>query len=451
MNQSQIDQVKGHVDDYFSIDLSGMLANAYSESIDLNDVIIGQYSAKEFLSMSNKVFSQFREELGNSYIKALPFQYNFHNEYGNANLHQDLANYLAQVKADNFAGAITHLNRLVHYQAINGFWEKSKRKYFRVTEATLSEEKERIDLASKHLEKVSKDLNKFIDAITIQKDELSNFTHAKKKELAEIESLLDASRQHSNEISNLHTSATSLIEKINSLLEVTSEKKEESEELLLEARNSSKELLEIIKSYTTDIERQNKNYSKLETLFNESLSFIEGKKDYFEERNKYLDDLIGREVGASLFETFKQRKKELAPSVKFWKWSVPVMAIATIAWIFFLFGNGNISEITIEVFSINTLKTIPAIFLLLFSISQYSKERHFQEEYAFKSAVALTINAYADQLNDIANKDRLIMDSVSEIYKTPIDQPKHKEKDSKAAIETAKGLADVAKGLVNKH
>lgn len=42
------------------------------------------------------------------------------------------------------------------------------------------------------------------------------------------------------------------------------------------------------------------------------------------------------------------------------------------------------------------------------------------------------------------------MDSVNEIYKTPIDQPKHKEKDSKAAIETARGLADVAKGLVNK-
>ena len=140
-----------------------------------------------------------------------------------------------------------------------------------------------------------------------------------------------------------------------------------------------------------------------------------------------------------------------SPSVTFWKWSVPVMAIATIAWIFFLFGNGNVSGMSIEVFAINSLKTIPALFLLLFSISQYTKERNFQEEYAFKSAVALTVNAYADQLNEVTNKDKLIMDSVNEIYKTPIDQPKYKEKDSKAAIETAKGLADVAKGLVNKN
>lgn len=451
MNQSQIDQVKGHIDSYYSIDLSELLANAYSDYTDLNDVKIGEYSAKEFLSISNKVFNQFREELQGSYIKSLPFQYNFHNEYANGNLHQDLANYIANVNSSNFAAALTHLHRLVHYQAINGFWEKSKRKYFRASEASLSEEKERIELASKHILKVSEDLNKYIEEIAQQKDDLSNFTLTKRKELDEIEALLVAARQHNTEITNLHTSATSLIEKINSLLDVTDEKKEESEELLQEARKSSKELLEIIKSYTVDIEKQNKNYTKLDTLFNEKLQFVEEKREFFEERNKYLSDLIEREVGASLFETFKQRKKELAPSVTFWKWSVPIMAIATIAWIFFLFGNGNISEITIEVFGINTLKTIPALFLLLFSISQYSKERHFQEEYAFKSAVALTVNAYADQLTEPSNKDKLIMDSVGVIYKTPIDQPKSKDKDSKAAIETAKGLADVAKGLVNRH
>jgi len=450
MNQSQIDQIKGHIDNYFSIDLSGLLASTYSDSTDLNDVKIGEYSAKEFLSMSNKVFSQFREELDTSYIKALPFQYNFHNEYGNANLHQDLASYLAQINANNFPATVVHLNRLIHYQAINGFWEKSKRKYFKASESSLIDEKERIDLASKHIRKVSESLNEFIEAIGLQKDELSNFTLAKKKELAEIESLLGASRQHNSEITNLNTSAVSLVEKINSLLEVTDEKKDESEALLLEVRDSSKELLEIIKSYSADIDKQNKNYSNLETAFNEKLQFVEGKKEYFEERNQYLDDLIGREVGASLFETFKQRKRELAPSVTFWKWSVPVMAVSTIAWIFFLFGNGSISDISIEIFFINSLKTIPALFLLLFSISQYSKERHFQEEYAFKSAVALTINAYADQLNEVTNKDKLIMDSVSEIYKTPIDRPKYKEKDSKAALETAKGLADVAKGLVNR-
>ena len=57
-----------------------------------------------------------------------------------------------------------------------------------------------------------------------------------------------------------------------------------------------------------------------------------------------------------------------------------------------------------------------------FVISQYTKERHFQEEYAFKSAVALTVNSYAEQLKTNDNKDKLIMDSVDKIYRTPIDK-----------------------------
>lgn len=448
MNQSQIDQVKGHIDSYYSIDLSELLANAYSDHTDLNEAKIGEYTAKEFLSISNKVFNQFREELQGSYIKALPFQYNFHNEYANGNLHQDLSSYIANINASNFAAALTHLHRLVHYQAINGFWEKSKRKYFRAAEASLSEEQDRIDLASKHLQKVSEDLNKFIESVQLEKESLSNFTLAKKKELTEIESLLVASRQHNAEITDLHTAATSLIEKINSLLETTDEKKDESEVLLREARTSSKELLEIIKAYTSEIEKQNKTYLKLENDFNSKLSFVEDKKEYFEERNSYLNDLIEREVGASLFETFKQRKKELAPSVRFWKWSVPVTVIATIAWIFFLFGNGSLEAISYQIIIINSLKALPAIGLLLFSISQYTKERQYQEEYAFKSAVALTVNSYADQLQVPANKDNLIMNAVSSIYKNPVITTR--SKDSKSISEATKELLDVAKSVLPK-
>ena len=169
----------------------------------------------------------------------------------------------------------------------------------------------------------------------------------------------------------------------------------------------SKKLTAAIKS---TLDEYTEMLSTLNTDYETSLEIVKSKTEYFEERNNYLNALIGREVGASLFETFKQRKTELAPSVNFWKWTVPIMTVATIAWIFFLFGNGNISDISLQVFGINTIKTIPAVFLLLFSISQYSKERYFQEEYAFKSAVALTVNAYADQLKDAANKDKLIME-----------------------------------------
>lgn len=54
--------------------------------------------------------------------------------------------------------------------------------------------------------------------------------------------------------------------------------------------------------------------------------------------------------------------------------------------------------------------------------AQYSRERSLWEEYAFKAAVALTINPYADKLDGIENnklKQQLIIDSIMNVYSKP--------------------------------
>ncbi len=450
MDQNQINQVKAVIETYSSLDVEKLIADSYKDQKDLDSVKIGEFSAIELVASLNKVFVQFKEELDTTYAKSLPFQYNFHNEFGSGNLHADLNQIIAYIQRNQFPNIPPYLNRIIHYQAINGFWEKSKRKYFNPKDKSFAKESERIDIVSKHLESLLGESNIFFASIRQKEEELGNFIKQKKSQLSEIESLLIAARQHAGEINELNSKSATLTEKISALAETSSEKEESIIELLTtikKQQTDSRELTSVIK---TTLDEYTAMLSVLNADYETNLDEVKSKTEYFEERNNYLNALIGREVGVSLFETFKQRKAELVPSVNFWKWTVPVMAVATIAWIFFLFGNGNISDITLQIFGINTLKTIPAVFLLLFSISQYSKERNFQEEYAFKSAVALTVNAYADQLKDAANKDKLIMNSVAEIYKTPIDAPKHKDKESKAAFETAKGLADVAKGLVNK-
>lgn len=450
MNKKQIDIVKSHVDAYMTLDLPELLAETYAGTTDLSTVQIGEYTAKEFLSASNKVFNQFREEISTVYAKALPYQYHFHNEYGAADLNQDFSAYFTHVNSKQFGNAITHLNRLIHYQAINGFWEKSKRKYFRHSEASVAEEKERIDLVSQHLEAVSGQLEGLLAELEGSKSDLEAFTNAKSSELNEIESLLEANRTHSNEIGEIHNKASGVVEKINALLAAADEKRDESEELLSGVRKESQGLKGTIEQLEQTIQKQAVTFDKLKADFGSKLSFVEGKTEFFEERNSYLDDLIGREVGASLFETFKQRKKELGSSIGFWKWSVPVTALACIVWIFFLFGNGDLSNLSWQVILINSLKALPALALLLFAISQYTKERNFQEEYAFKSAVALTVNSYADQLKDETNQDRLIMDSVEQIYRTPIGGKESKTKELASLGSTAQSLVDEVKSLVGK-
>jgi len=448
MNQHQKNQVQGHIDRYFQLNITDLISTSYP-SIEEGKVIIGEYTAKEFLSISNKVFNQFSEELKGIYFKALPYQYQFQNEFGGADLNTDLANFISYLESNRFPNALTHLHRLIHYQAINGFWEKSKRKYFRQSEETVNSEKERIELVSKQLEKSTSEFSALLKEIESSKDGLSQFTVAKQKELSEIESLLASARNNSSEISELHTSATSTTGKISSLLDASDEKKSESDELHQDSRETLKQIKSTMKKQEQTLKIQLEDFEGLKSKFEENLVFIESKSEYFIERNGYLDDLIGREVGVSLFETFKQRKGEIGSSIGFWKWSVPVTTIVTIIWIFFLFGNGDLSDLSWQIILINSFKALPVIGLLLFSISQYTKERNFQEEYAFKSAVALTINSYADQLQGKENKDKLIMDSVSSIYRTPLASKTHKDtEEAKTLIKSTKELTDIARSIM---
>lgn len=445
MNQNQITQVKGHLDEFSSIDLSNEVASKYGDNADLASIAIGEYTAREYVSLVRKVFSQFNEEISTVYVKALPFQYNYQNEYGNGNLNQDLAGILNHIKGKNLAASVAHLNRLIHYQAVNGFWEKSKRKYFRSSEISVQEDKDRIDLVSKHMEKVSDRLDNLVSSVDEQKNEINRFLISKKSELSEIESLLAAARQHSNEINEIYTKSATLEEKIISILNQSEQKKDSAYKLNNEIEKLLSELSEIIQKNKESLESQHKVYESLASSFKNKLELVESKQEYFEERNKYLDDLIGREVGASLFETFKQRKKELVSSIGFWKWSVPITAVVAVLWIFFLFGNGDLSNLSWQAVLVNSLKALPAVGLLLFSISQYSKERNFQEEYAFKSAVALTVNSYADQLSEDSNKDKMIMESVSQIYRSPIYHKLKSKEESKSFSTTVSELTDGVK------
>lgn len=444
MNKNQINKIKDKLDVFSKIDLGKMIAVKYKVGVDLTRILIGEYSVNEYVSAFGEVLKNFREEIDGVYAKAMPFEYHFQNEYGSGDLLQELDALLHEIATEDFPASTLTLNKLIHYQAINGFWEKSKRKYFRSSEISVQEAKDRVDLVSKHLDEESKRLSGLIGYIYDEKDELSRFIRSKGSELSEIESLLEAARKHTDAISEMHTKSATLDVRITSLLEQAEEKKHSTNELVDKSKVLLSEVAELLKESKNENESQKKVYDKLGGDFNEKLSFFESKKEYFEERNQYLDDLIEREVGASLFETFKQRKKELVTSIGFWKWTVPVTAIATIAWIFFLFGNGDLSNLSWQVILVNSLKALPSIGLLLFAISQYVKERNFQEEYAFKSAVALTVSSYAEQLTEKGNKDKMIMESVGQIYKSPIHH-KYDAKDASALSSAVKKYVETDK------
>ena len=143
MDQNQINQVKATLENYSSIDVEKLIAEAYKDNKDLSSVNIGDFTAIELVSTLNKAFAQLEEELDTTFAKSLPFQYDFRNEYGSGNLTNDLNQIITYIQGNQFTNIPAFLNRIIHYQAINGFWGKSKRKYFSLKEKNLFEETER--------------------------------------------------------------------------------------------------------------------------------------------------------------------------------------------------------------------------------------------------------------------------------------------------------------------
>lgn len=276
--------------------------------------------------------------------------------------------------------------------------------------------------------------------------------------------------EYLSKLANTHDESNRLLIKINSLVKISENNNNEVNVILSEANaitNDYKrakidieqihnEINLLLHQTENEISSQkdtwNMKYEEVDKRyddFEQKSKIVEDKAIFFEERNNYLNELIGREVGTSLFKTFNQRKNEISPSLKIWQISVWVASFIAIIVIFAIFTNffglfGAPSHtFTWQEIIVNAIKSSPAIFLLYYTISQYNKERNFQEEYAFKSAAALTIKAYADILKDDAKKDELILRSVSGVYRSPIINKYNTKSDLNS-------LTDLAKELIGK-
>jgi len=450
MNIPQRDQLIQIIEGFDVDELKASLAEYCKDEEDINATLINGIPVAYYLSLTTKVIKQLHQELEDSGYITLPTAYSYGGEIGNGNLVSDLSSLISHINSENFNASTQFLLRLAHYQRVNGFWELNIRRTIKKSEKKITEETESLELQKIVIRERIEELKDIKSEAEQYKNNVLTFLNENSSQVKTLEAALQNLINQSDNINNMYTNASNVVEKINSQLSLGESKRKDIESL----HDESKEELSDIKSKLSEIKNENNDninvFNALKSSFEEKLSFVEDKHSLFIERNKYLDDLIGREVGASLFETFKQRKNELSPSVTFWKFAVPLLAFFCIVWVFLLFHWSEPQQIDYKILLINSLKALPAIGLLLFGIAQYGKERNFQEEYAFKSAVALTLNSYAEQLLSDENKDALILASVSSIYKSPIHQSKIKIEDGKSAVESLSDLISKIKEIKPK-
>ena len=457
MNNNQIKDIKNRIESFNQLKIDEILSSVFQNQ-DIQNLRIGQYTVPEYKSILKRLFKQLNNEINENGVY-LPFQYNFQNEFGSGTLDNDIqyiVNLVNSRNLNNLNNSIAFVNRLIYYQLINGFWDKSTRKIHKHNEIKINELQEQLEFTGKQLNLNSQELRKQITLLQTEKENLGNFINQKHQELQQIKINLQTSNTESSQISQLLNVSTSTNEKINSILSQQNQNLETTRKKVEQENQAFENQKSIFKDQEKTISENIEILEGQISSFNEKLEFVESKKEYFEERVNYLNELIGREVGASLFETFKQRKGELEKPVNKWLWIVIISSALTFAAILVIFTNafGYFGDVPTDISTgrliTNSIKSLPFFFLLFYSIAQYNKERNFQEEYAFKSAVALTIKAYSDIVVREDLKDELIVSSVTGVYKSPTIYKTKKTKEDTSIVDTAKELLSTAIDILKK-
>lgn len=437
------------LEEFWKLGIDKRVAEKYNaqDYQDLTTVYIGYYSVAEFTEFSKKTIIQLGKILQSKLFSVLPFNYQFQNDFGAGNLRDDLANFISYCASNDFNSAVGYLYRLVYYQVQNGFWDKDRPIDEKNKNEVIEVLENKLQLIAEQLSFYTEVNQKLITELEAEKISISQFVTTKRDELSEISNLLPTARKHSEEIIRLMTASTDsnqqiigLLNQQNSNLETVKIKLDEEKTVY---ENFQKDLKDLKDSYKTEIDISNKMNASIEKIF---LS-VDNRSIGFDKRISDLNELIGKEGAVKLFSTFNDRKKELEKPVRRWAnivfvtGSIALVLIVGVFTNFFGFVGGFPTSVDWHYLIINSLKSLPVMIVLLFTIKQYAKERSFQEEYAFRSAIALTIQAYGDIAGK--NKEDLISKAVASIYTIPTIM---KEKSSFISFRS-KDLADSIKEL----
>ncbi len=411
------------LDEFWKLDIDKRVTEYHKDYQDLTTVYIGNYSVTEFTEFSKKAIRQLGQIMQSKLFSVLPFQYQFQNDFGEGNLRDDLANFIAFCSSNDFNSAVGNLYRLVYYQVQNGLWDKEQPIDKKRKAEIIDELENKLHILSEKLNINTERNQQIIAELQAEKTSITQLVATKNTELSEISNLLPTARNHSEEITRLLTASTDNSQQITGLLNQQNTNLEivrtrlEKEETVYE--NFHKELKNLKDSYMTEIDTTEKWNSDFEKL----LLSVQEKSAFFNQRMMELNELIGKEGAVKLFSTFNDRKKELERPVQ--RWATIVFATGSVALVlivgvftnFFGYVGGFPTSVDWQYLIINSLKSLPVMIVLFFTIRQYAKERSFQEEYAFRSAIALTIQAYGEIAGK--NKEDLISKAVSSIYAMP--------------------------------
>lgn len=442
MNISQQQSILSILDRINGLDFNQLAIDAYPGEADFSKIQITKYNMTELLYLLRKMLSQLKEKLESREGLLLPVRENFNNDFGNMNVESEIGTLYSYIESKQFQAVEPLLDKYIYYQIRNGFWN-SELSANQISSEELAEKSQRLELN-----------------LTALEENLKLFESLK----TEFSETIAKSKQITEEMSQEHTRIMAIVANASEFLAKITE-------LVASATNKDTEIAGILKYINDKVESVNKDIDSYKEAFNTfsddskqlslelnnnikeaeiKLEESKNANEFIESRRSQIELLTGMAADGSLGSKFDQRHLKLNKDLRFWKWSVPIMSILSAVWIVIVFTclKANLGNEWVNL-GVNILKTSPAFILLGFVFSQYGKERNLQEEYAFKSAVAMTITAYSNML---ANEDKdenksrqeMLMKSIEQVYR----QPKiHSEKNEKLFSFNTKHLRESVQTL----
>lgn len=450
---SQKQTILTNIEQILDFDFDELIAENNSGNI--ADIKFGDYTVSEFKSIYIKVFKQLKSELESGLNLMLPNQETFNNEFASVTLDVESSNFLVYLKDFvNKDNAAEILKRFVYYQIRQGFWDRSSIKQHSIDLQKLNHAKEEILLVQQTLTANQSYFEELKLKFEKQIEEFEIIINEKNEESAKISNLLSTSEVESKELADLLVKATSNDSEISTLLLAFKEKLVTITENIDEYTDSFSEIesnnSQLAKDLKKDIETAQINLKDSK----EGNIFIQSQKNE-------IIRLIGLAADGSLGYKFNSRKEDLEKGITtFWRWAVPGSIILSLIWVVVVFTvlSAHLGNEWINL-AVNLIKTSPAWILVGFVFTQYGKERNLQEEYAFKSAIAMTLTSYSQMLSEVDSGDTVIKSSKEEMLLKSIEnlytQPKlfHEKSDSESLLnskqftESLKSISEMVKNI----
>jgi len=230
-----------------------------------------------------------------------------------------------------------------------------------------------------------------------------------------------AQQQCQKQATNSAEQAAQTKAKLESATEVLASIEEQKKNILAfykEIENHKAKMLDIEKDGTAKF-NQLKDQADIDIkAFKERTDKIIGENENLQKR---VNELLAGATSGGLFRVFHDRQDFLLCGRNFWKWAVGVTSGLVVVGVFIVaWALGDKPNV---IFFVRLAVGMPLLFLMYFSARQYTRERQAEEEYAFKSAISLSVEPYRKLLEQMREEEATETDFVKKLITEVFDNP----------------------------